>query len=102
MGIKKPIEIRLIERLEFMKRKNEEKRRQLEFSFTPTIDANSRKILKRKTEGNVFNRLFSLSVDAHSLPLNSPKFGKKQSRSFCLSKTSRDDTQKSIDITFSE
>jgi hypothetical protein len=90
----KPIEIRLIERHEFSIKKKEAKRKEASCSFTPTIEPRSRKIVARKKRSDIFNRLYSLSIEPPSQ--KSPRFGTKKNKSFSFS----NDNSKSIDVSF--
>lgn len=94
MNYNQPIEIRLLERQQIVKKKMDQRRKELDFPFAPVIDVRSRKIKNKK--GSVFLRLFSLStspVNAHK----SPKFGGKQHNSFSFSQDFGD-SHKSTDI----
>ena len=72
-SIKKPIEDRLLEKLEFVKKKRQAEREEQIFSFAPVIEEKSRAIAKHKTDGDVFTRLFTLSKD-QTTAVKSPKF----------------------------
>ena len=96
MGTQKPIEVRLLERQENSNKRKEAKRKELACPFTPVIDSRSRAIVKKKSFGNVYKRLFSLSIDG-SLSNKSPKFGDKGSRSHSFTNTFE---SKSLDMTF--
>jgi hypothetical protein len=97
MGTRKPIEVRLVERLERTMQKIESKRSEVQHPFAPTVGDKSKKLAKKKSTENVFTRLFNLSFDEAS-PRKSPKFGQiKASKSF-VHPSSRN---KSLDITFS-
>ena len=101
MGIKKPIEIRLLERQERANKRMTERRNENLFSFAPVIESRSRALVKKHNkEESVFNRLFSLSIDA-STSHKSPKFGGKQFKSFSFT-SEIDASHKSTDITFNE
>lgn len=98
MGYRKPIEERLFERSEKSKKKLEDKRTQLLHSFAPTIEERSRKLARKKSTGNVFKRLFNLSID-DSTPKLSPNFGRvKHSKSVINNSLGRN---LSLDLTFS-
>lgn len=98
MGYRKPIEERLIERSEKIKQKIENKRIELMHSFKPTIEERSRKLVRKKSTGNVFKRLFNLSID-DSTANHSPNFGRnKHSKSVIGNSLVKN---KSLDLTFS-
>lgn len=95
MGIRKPIEVRLVEKLERSQKKIETKRSELRYSFTPVIRERSTVLARKKSTGDVFLRLFNSSFDDSR---KSPKFGEiKASKSFIEPST----RNKSLDITFS-
>ena len=95
MGTRKPIEVRLVEKLERSQKKIETKRTELRYSFTPVIRDKSKMLARKRSTGNVFVRLFNSSFDASR---KSPKFGEiKTSKSFIEPST----RNKSLDITFS-
>jgi len=98
MGYRKPIEERLFERNEKSKKRLEDKRTELMHSFAPTIEERSRRLARKKSTGNVFKRLFNLSID-DSTPKLSPSFGRvRLSKSVIDSSIGRN---KSLDLTFS-
>lgn len=99
LGVKKPIEERLLEKSEYNRRKREVEREEQLFSFAPVIEEKSRTIAKHKLEGNVFNRLFGLSKES-TTSLKSPKFQKAKNRSFSFSNDYEDDPQKKLELLF--
>ena len=99
LGIKKPFEERLLEKLEYTKKKRQAERDEQLFSFAPTIEEKSRTIAKHKLEGDVFNRLFGLSKEQGMSP-KSPKFQELKNRSFSFSNDLDDDPEKKIELLF--
>ena len=99
LGVKKPIEERLLEKSEYNKKKRQAERDEQPFSFAPTIEEKSRTIAKHKTDGDVFNRLFSLSKEQASI-MKSPRFQETRNKSFSFSNDFEDDPQKKIELLF--
>lgn len=99
LGPKRPIEERLLEKMEYNKKKKQAMRDEQLFTFTPVIEENSRNIAKHKYEGDVFNRLFSLAKEQET-PTKSPKNEVKKNRSFSFSNDLEDDPQKKLDFLF--
>ena len=82
--------------------RKEENIKQLEFSFKPYIGQRSRKLARNVTEKDVIKRLYSLSNERASSSTRSPKFGSKRNKSYTFINATPDETQKSLEITFSE
>jgi hypothetical protein len=88
MGISKPIEIRLLERHQLKEKKLTEMRKEQLYPFKPTLQSKN-SIRQPKKSPDVFNRLFSLSIDSNR-PDKSPKFGDpRKSKSFAFSTAPR-------------
>jgi hypothetical protein len=99
LGVKKPIEQRLLEKMEYVNKKKQALRDEQPFSFMPAIEENSRMIAKHKIEGDVFNRLFDLSKE-QEIDVRSPKFAALKNRSFSFSNDLEEDPQKKIELLF--
>ena len=100
LGTRKPIEERLIEKMEFNKKKLQALRDEQTYTFIPSIEENSRNLVKNKVEGQVFERLF-LSTKRDSTPTNrAEKIEFKRNRSFSFSNDIEDDVQNNLDFLF--
>ena len=97
-----PIVERLLKSIEKSNQRKEENIKQLEFSFKPYIGQRSRKLARNVTEKDVIKRLYSLSNERASSSTRSPKFGSKRNKSYTFINATPDETQKSLEITFSE
>lgn len=99
LGARKKIEERLLEKMEFNKRKLQALREEQNFTFIPVIEENSRAIAKHKFDGQVFDRLFH-SGKRDSTPNNkSTKVQMKLNHSFSFS-NDREDHSNKLDFLF--
>jgi hypothetical protein len=97
--IKRPIEDRLLEKLDYIKKKREIEREEKLFSFAPVIEEKSRTMVKQKTEGDVFTRLFNLSKEQPVIK-STPKYVETRNRSFSFSNDMDEDSQRKAELLF--